>query len=123
MRARHYDELVCDFAEFYHIYDIDALSARRAATLAVGLPERSRVVMAISGTKMPTDTALLTLIFDCVNWLKWAQTKDAAKGRKRPESLYKLLTQSSTKEKIESFASPEEFEKRRAAILGGNDGN
>lgn len=79
--------------------------------------------MAISGTKMQTDTALLTLIFDVVNWLKWAQTKDAAKGQNRPKSLYESLTQTGTKEKVESFASAEDFEQQRAALLGEIDGN
>lgn len=79
--------------------------------------------MAISGTKMPTDTILLALIFDVVNWLKWAQTKDAANGRNRPKSLYEAITQTATKEKIESFASGEDFERQRAAILGETDVN
>lgn len=123
MRERYEEELLCDFAEFYHIYDLEAFPARYIATLAVGLPERSRIVMSISGTKMPTETAILTLIFDVVNWIKWAQTKDAVKGRNRPKSLFDSLTNKATKEKIETFASGEDFERQRAAILEGiNDG-
>lgn len=121
MWERYEEELLCDFAEFYHIYDLEAFPARYIATLAVGLPERSRIVMAVSGTKMPTETAILTLIFDVANWIKWAQTKDAIKGRNRPKSLYESIMQTGTKEKIESFASGEDFERQRAAILEGID--
>lgn len=122
MRARHHDELVCDFAEYYNVLDFETLPARLAATLAVGLPERSRTIRAVSGTKLSIDTTLLTLIFDVVNWLKWAQTKDASKGRNRPKSIYEALTQPK-EDKIMTFASGEEFERQRAMILGESDGN
>jgi len=38
------DELICDMAEIYHIYDYRAMKARYIATLTLGLPPRSRVM-------------------------------------------------------------------------------
>ena len=58
------DALICDFAEFYHIYDYQALSASYAATLASGLRSESRIRTLMSDRKASIDTILLAGIAD-----------------------------------------------------------
>ena len=43
MISRHEDDLICDMAEVYHIYDMRALPLRKLAVLACGLSADSRV--------------------------------------------------------------------------------
>lgn len=47
MKKQYEDELICDMAESYRIYDYRALKARYAATLALGLRPHSRVMLKI----------------------------------------------------------------------------
>lgn len=117
------DELICDFAETYHIYDIMAYPVSLIATLAAGLGEKSRIRMKMGGQSITTEESLLSLIFDKLNWLCWTKTKEAEHRRNMPESLYAILTGTSKKkEAVRSFATPEEFEKRRRELLGENNG-
>jgi len=56
---------------------------------------------------------LLALIVDGVNMLVWQNTKDGHKGRNRPKSVYKLLTEppEEKKEQYTVFRSVDDFEK------------
>lgn len=58
------DELTCDMAETYGIFDIKRVPASLAATLAVGLRDDSRVKMAKSGILVDNKTLLLSIIID-----------------------------------------------------------
>ena len=109
------DALICDLAETYHIYDLRAVPVATLARLCCGLRENSRIKMKMSGAKMPFETLLMVAILDELRWLKWSKTKDAQKNRKAPKSmLNKILNE----EKVTSFATAEEFEKRLADIRG-----
>ena len=46
MLRRHREALECDLAETYGLFDLRMLPARKLATLAMGLRESSRVMMA-----------------------------------------------------------------------------
>lgn len=63
------DELTCDMAETYGIFDIKRLPASLAATLAVGLRDDSRVKMAKSGVLVNNTTLLLAMILDTIRGL------------------------------------------------------
>lgn len=116
--ARHPDALTCDFAETYHIYDIRALEPDLAAVLALGLGERSRTQMALSGAKVDPMLVLLTRILDGVIWLQWAKTKDAAKGKGRPDPLTPLLFgERHEKDDLAKFDSGAAFEAARKMLL------
>ena len=73
------DELICDFAETYHILDLNALPVEMAATLACGLREDARILRKIYDTKN-FDRQLRVGIYDCLNWIKWSKTKAAEEG-------------------------------------------
>ena len=85
------DELVCDLAETYHIFNWQELPPSLVATLAVGLSASSRTKKKLTGQKLTVTEQLLALIVDDVRTSNWMRSKDGYKGRNRPESLYKRL--------------------------------
>lgn len=111
--------LVCDMAETYHIYDIMRMPAKYVGVLASGLRDDSRIMQKILGVNADTDTILLARLLDCFNIWLWSHTKDGEKGRNRPESFTeKMLGTEKPKERqTESFATPDEFERRRAELV------
>lgn len=114
--------LICDLAETYHIYDYKSLPLSRVATFAVGLRENSRIKMKMNDTKYPFDTLLMASIADKLSLLVWMKTKDAVDGLNRPKSILPRLlgeSESMNDSDIESFSTPEDFEKRRREILKG----
>lgn len=119
------DALICDFAETYHVYDYKALPVSYAAALACGLGPDSRIKMAISGTKIPTDVALQAAIIDRLSLMLWMQTEDGAKGRNRPKSLLDELTREKQENQVAAFASGDEFMRMWAMLAGKEnvDGN
>ncbi len=88
------------------MFDLRALPPRKAATLVLGLGKDSKTLM-------------LAGIFDRLSLLCWAQTTDALRGENRPPSLVEAL-RGAGKAGSCGFDSAEEFERARAAILGGD---
>ena len=121
MMCKNRDALECDFAETYNIYDIRALPVRRVALFAVGLRDNSRIKMLLADTKFTFSEILLINIYDALNLELWTKTKDATKGKNKPESLYKKLMGINDQTKKESknmtFNSAEEYEKIRKKLL------
>lgn len=117
MAAAGEDDLICDFAEIYHIYDWRKIPIKLAATLAVGLPNSSRSKMALSGLPCEMDTLLLAAIADRLSLLVWAKTKDAQKGRNRPQMITEGLLRGAEKKDIEAFADVDSFEAARKRFL------
>lgn len=115
------DALICDLAETYHILNMKAHPVSLIATLATGLRSDSRIKMKLEGQNLTQEEGLLALIYDRLNWLRWAKTKDGEKNRNMPASLYDYLSgakKQEKKEEITIYSSPEEFEKRRLELLG-----
>jgi len=82
-----------------------------AATLCVGLPDSSRIKRRIAGIKITLTDMLLSLIVDGINTLIWQRTKDGMKGRNRPDSIFKKLTEEKQpKEDLETFDDVTSFE-------------
>ena len=121
MMRKNRDALECDLAETYNIYDMRALPARRVALFAVGLRDNSRIKMLLADTKFTFSEILLINIYDALNLELWTKTKDATKGKNKPESLYKKLMGINDQTKKESknmtFNSAEEYEKIRRELL------
>lgn len=104
-------DLICDLAETYGITDYRALPLKTAAALSAGLRDESRSKMRTSGQRIRTDTALIAAAVDRLAMLVWMQSEDGAKRRNRPESiLARLMKEPNTKDKVEAYNTPEEFE-------------
>ena len=97
------DELKCDFAEVYNIYDIDALSVEYAGTLARGLRANSRTMMKLNGEKVNLTDTLLSLIVDNLQTLVWFKTSDGQHNRNRPKSVYLSITGENPREEYAEF--------------------
>lgn len=83
----------------------------KVATFSIGLPGDSRVMKRISNNELTLTEMLLSMLVDGVNRLVWQRTKDGAKNRNHPESLYKKLMKINERKKdeYESFSSVEDF--------------
>lgn len=106
------DELICDFAEIYHIYDLRALPVRRLAVLACGLGQNSRIWAKLNGYKAKWSEIVLALCADRLAILCWFQTEDGHKGENKPELLAPQLlgmTDQSGKDTYLTYDSGEEF--------------
>ena len=117
MLGKYKDEMICDLAEYYHIYNYKAVPVPLLATLVNGLREDSRV----KGKELPIPMNLffMSAIFDKLAWLCWSKTEDGAKGRHRPESITAKLLNTKQETKYETFASGEDFRKRWKEITDG----
>lgn len=103
--------MVCDLAQTYHIYDWQTVPLHTLAVLVSGLPPESRTMRHFSKQKYSTEELILMRIFDSVNFIAWAQTKDAQRGANRPESLYDMATKPRKDDKKpKAFATAADFE-------------
>ena len=123
MAAADEDALRCDFAQVYRVLDFRRLPLRTAAVLACGLPEESRIIRKLSGSRIDVTTALLARIFDAVAILAWQNTEDGHKGRNPPKSLFEKLMGSDDTEHPKGFASAADFRAAWAAITAGGETN
>lgn len=113
------DELICDLAEVYHIYDFKELPLLTVASFLYGLKDSSRTKMKLSGSKIDLQTMLQAMTVDCLNFLVWAKTENAQKNKNRPKSILSLLLGDQEEQKIEGFRSGEEFEEMRRRLMKG----
>lgn len=111
------DALICDLMETYGVLDYKALPPAKAACLAAGLRNDSRIKMKMIGARIDIKTRLLAAIFDKLNWLCWTHTKDAQHNRNRPESILGILTGEQQEDNTMAFNSPKEFEAARKKAL------
>ena len=116
MRVVHEDALICDFAQFYHIYDIDSLDVRTAAILMSGLPKESRLVKELTGNKPDQETLLMASILDTARSIEYAVFQAHSKKKlKRPQSVVKKLLGIDTEDEqkhhydVRGFETAEEF--------------
>lgn len=106
------DELICDLAETYGIYEYRAYSPLYIGTLAAGLRDDSRIKMKVSGERLSISQLLAAMTVDKLANLVWMQSKDGVKGRNKPASVVEQLRGSASKpSEIHGFDSPEEFQK------------
>ncbi len=124
MLAADREALVCDFAETYGIYDLQALPVTLLATLAVGLRDTSRIKMKMAGTKVSNLELFTAAAVDRLSTLLWYQTEDARSGYNRPRSIVELLIGASNEnDKIQSFLTAEEYEEEWSARTGVGHGS
>lgn len=105
------EELICDLAETYKIYNYEELPPSLVATLSVGLRDNSRIKMKIAGQRLTLEQTLMCFAVDVLQYNLWLKTKDGAKGRNRPESILTKLTEDAPKkEELDIFEDAEDFE-------------
>lgn len=117
--AKDEDSLICDFAQYYGIYDMESqVPCKTAAILACGLPPESRVMRKMSKSPISTTDTILAGIFDSLNNLMYMMS--GKRHRQKPKSLLdKLLKPEKRKqENVTSFSSADAFEEARRKILG-----
>ena len=121
MLAADRDALVCDLAETYHILDMAALPVPLLATLAAGLRGDARIRLAMAGETATPNTLLQAAMLERLTTLGWMQSKDGAKGRRRPPSAVEAISgKGNTKQsgtKPVAYDTPADFERARARIL------
>lgn len=118
MIAEDRTALICDLAETYGVLNYRELPVETLAALSAGLRENSRIKMKLSGAKVQSDILLLAAAVDRLTFLAWSKTKDAEKGRNRPESIVDMIHGIREKNNIMAFDTAEEFEAARIAIIG-----
>ena len=111
--------LICDFAETYHVYDYRELGMSKAAILASGLSDSSRIKRKLAGVQYSIDTLLLAVIADRLSVLVWAKTRDGQKNRNYPESIFESLTEKKTARDYRVFDSIEAFDAARKKVMEG----
>lgn len=121
MIAEDEASVVCDFAETYHVLEYRELPARRAALLACGLGDGSRIKRKLLGIKVPMETLLLAKIVDAAQLLVWQNTRDGQEGRNQPASIAAALLEADRPKERTGFATAAEFDAWRAAMLNGGD--
>lgn len=123
MIALDEDALICDFAEFYHIYNIYEYPPIYIAILTIGLRDNSRIKLKLLGLRVDLEMLLLAHIVDNTAINIWAKTKDAKNNINRPKSFVELLSKKKeSKEKAREFNSGEDFEKERRRLIGNRTG-
>lgn len=81
------------------------------ATLVLGLSDNSRTRRHFSKQTLTLEQVLLAVIADNLQFISWSKTKDAQHNKNKPKSIVnKLINKEETKEDLEKFETPEEFE-------------
>lgn len=111
MLAEGRDELVCDFAETYHVLDLWALPVPLMATLAAGLRDNSRVKMKMAGLMYIPPEVLLPRVTDVLTAIAVGLSKNA----KMPPLMMDVMTgkakpKEEKTEPVMSFDSTEDFD-------------
>lgn len=113
--------LICDLAEYYHVYDYRSLPVKLVVTFFIGLRAESRIRQVNKTVKVDDSKWLLMLIVDNLTILNYKLS-----GKKVDSE--KLLTNSmlneaekkeEDKEKPMVFDSPDDFVKVRYATQKG----
>lgn len=112
------ESLICDLAETYHVLDMRGLSPKLVAILAIGLSDSSRIKRRIANRKLTLEQTLLAAILDGTYTLIWTKTKNAAKGRNKPNSILNMLENKKEEKEYKVFTSIEDFERKRAELIG-----
>lgn len=124
MWLREYkNEVVCDLAQYYGIYDYHAYKPSYIYILVDGLQDDSRFKLKLNGMKTTMDTMLSAIACDYLAKLWWSKTEDAGHGRNKPISiLSQLLEDNADKNKKDGFNSVEEFNNARSRLLRKGEG-
>lgn len=109
------NELICDFAETYHIYDYKALPLKYRAVLSAGLRDDSRINKKIAGMRFSLTEILLAHIADNIFLLRYGLSEEAFHNKNTPplftEDLKMIVDDAEKTKNVKTFSSGEDFEK------------
>ena len=113
------DALYCDFVEEYRIMDFRSLPASRAAVLAVGMRDDSRIKKKMRGDRLDPKEILLASIFDAIMQLGCA----IVGAKEKPASMLDELNGTKSAEVlrdngVQSFNTPDELNKKLTELRG-----
>ena len=118
---RYESELICDFAEYYHILDYKSIDPGLAGILLQGLKPDSRTKMKLSNQKLTLEQTLLAIISDGITCLVWMKNKK--KKTSKPKSILKLLLNDKEEtKKCKGYNSGADFERDWKRITGVGHG-
>ena len=103
------EELICDLAEFYKIYDLTSIPVTTLAVLCNGLRDNSRIKQKLAGMNCDTQTLLLAVLIDRVTSLATGKPSNLAKEF--------LVTDKEVNREYRTYATGEEFELARKNLL------
>lgn len=114
MIAQGEQELICDLAETYQIYNYRAMPVRLVATLSAGLRDDSRIMMKLRGEKYSRELTTLAMILDGLTILRYQlfNIKD------QPKLMCELLYPDES-DKAELFDSLDDFRAEWNRITNG----
>ena len=104
MIATDEDSLICDLAQYYHVFDYRSMTVESVATLAAGLPEDSRI---------------MRKLYDDLNFYLYSMTQNAKHGINRPASIVEKWMNITEQKENMAFDSVNSYEKAKQRILGG----
>lgn len=117
--VKHKDLILCDLAEYYHIYNYEDFDPLYIATLVCGLGGHSRLMKELSGVKYTESEIVQAKIADTLSWIAWTKTKDAEHGRNKPQSIVESMLDIKEEKEFshDVFNSKEEFLRAREKAL------
>lgn len=120
MIATDEDSLICDLAQYYHVFDYRSMTVESVATLSAGLPEDSRIMRKMSNQNISKTELVLAAIYDDFNYFLYSLTPDGKKGIGKPVSIVeKWMNINDDEQQIMAFDSVNSYEKAKQRILGG----
>ena len=120
MIATDEDSLICDLAQYYHVFDYRSMTVESVATLAAGLPEDSRIMRKLYNQNISKSELMLAAIYDDFNYFLYSLTPDGKKGIGKPVSIVeKWMNINDDEQQIMAFDSVNSYEKTKERILGG----
>lgn len=105
------DEIICDLAETYHIYDYKQMPPFMVAIFVCGLKDTSRIKMKYLNTDVGIDRLMMAHAVDSLNFIAWSKTKNAKDGINRPKKFVDVLLGKTNNDKVKKFRTGEEFMK------------
>lgn len=105
--ADYEDEVICDLAETYHIYNYRALPVPLLAVLVFGLPQGSRYQMALRNMTGASAVEILAHIADTLTGI--AHVLVGAKKIPEESLWTNLIYEHEEKKQARGFTSGEEF--------------
>jgi len=110
------DALICDFAQYYGIYELEKFDLKYLSILACGLPSESRTKKKLIGFKYSMSELMMASIIDHLAILIAQGVRK--KNVKKPQSMVQIMTEKKEENEIQTFKTPEEFERERKRIIG-----
>lgn len=120
MRVVCHDALTCDFAQYYHLYDLEAIPLTQGAILACGLPPESRTMRKLTNTQYTAEQAVLMGILDSIRSFEYAYVCSHSKKKpQKPRSVFDVASGTEEVSELTAFDSAEDFEVARQKIIQG----